>query len=380
MSPDTAFEPSAVTGTAIDPPVGLLAELTHRCPLQCPYCSNPLELQARGAELSTETWRRILDEAAALGVLQVHFSGGEPLARDDLAELVGHADRLGLYGNLITSAVMLDEKRLGLLAEQGLGHVQISFQDALPAEADRLAGYAGGFEKKVKAAQLVRAAGLSLTLNLVVHRQNLDRLDQMIALGETLGANRIEIAHVQYYAWALANQTALMPSLAQLDAADATVAAAREAYKGRMVIDYVTSDYHARFPKACMAGWARRFITVTPAGRVLPCHAAETIPGIALPSVTEASLAEIWQSAPLFQAFRGTSWMQEPCRSCERREIDWGGCRCQALALTGDAAATDPICERSPEHGLVADAIALAQAAPPALIYRRHGNAPAQPH
>jgi PqqA peptide cyclase len=358
-----------------EPPLALLAEVTHRCPLACPYCANPLELERASAELDTATWLRVLDEAAALGVLQVHFSGGEPTARRDLLELVGHAARAGLYTNLITSGVTLDGPAITRLAEAGLDHVQLSFQDAEAGGADRIGGYRGGHARKLEVAGLIRAAGLPLTANFVVHRQNLARLPDMLALGERIGASRIEIAHVQYYGWGLVNRAALMPSLAQLEAANAEVERARQALHGRITIDYVVPDYHAARPKACMGGWGRRIINITPAGLALPCHAAETLPGFRFPSVRTTGLAEIWREDPAFARFRGTGWMPEPCRSCDRREIDWGGCRCQAFALTGDAAATDPACILSPHHGMMADAVAAAAAAPPDFVYRRIGAA-----
>ena len=353
-----------------DPPMGLVAELTHRCPLQCPYCANPVALQKASAELDTTTWRRVLEEAAALGVLQLHFSGGEPTARKDLPELVGAAARLGLYSNLITSGVLLDELVLDRLTAAGLDHVQISFQDTEPDNADRIGRYHGGHARKLAAAGAVKRAGLALTLNFVVHRQNLTRVPEMIGLAEALGAGRIEIAHVQYYGWALRNRDALLPNRAELDDATAAVEAARHRLKGRLVVDYVVPDYHALRPKACMGGWGRRFITVTPAGKALPCHIAESLPGLDFPSVRDQSLAAIWYNAPAFTRFRGTHWMPEPCQSCDRREIDWGGCRCQAFALTGDAARTDPACEKSPDHALMLAAVAARHATPPDFIYR----------
>ena len=361
--------------TAPAPPLGLLAELTHRCPLQCPYCSNPLELERAAGELDTATWLRVLDEAAALGVLQLHFSGGEPTARRDLPQLVRRAAERGLYSNLITSGVLLDEAMVATLVEAGLDHIQLSFQDIETESAERIGGMKGAQAKKLAAAALVRAAGLPLTLNFVIHRQNCANLPAMIALGAEMGAERIEVAHVQYYGWGLVNRAALLPSRAQLDAATAEVEAARTRYSGRMVIDYVVPDYYAARPKSCMGGWGRRFINITPAGKALPCHAAETLAGVEFPSVRTHSLAEIWRDAPAFELYRGTEWMAEPCRSCERREIDWGGCRCQALALTGDAANTDPACELSPHHGAMLAAIAEAAASgEPDFVYRRIGG------
>ena len=353
------------------PPLALLAELTHRCPLQCPYCANPIELERAAAELSTDDWLRVLDEAAVLGVLQVHFSGGEPCARRDLLDLVRRAAQRGLYSNLITSGVTLDAAGLAALAEAGLDHVQLSFQDADAAGADRIGGYRGGHARKLAVARLIHDAGLPLTANFVVHRQNLERLPDMLALGEALQASRIEIAHVQYYGWALANRAALMPTRLQLEDATAAVEAARARLRGRITIDYVVPDYYAARPKACMGGWAQRLINITPAGIALPCHAAETLTGFAWPSVRHTSLAAVWRDDPGFNRFRGTAWMPEPCRSCARKEIDWGGCRCQAFAMTGDAGATDPACALSPDHHLMAEAVADSQGAADNLIYRR---------
>ncbi len=350
------------------PPLGLLAELTHRCPLRCPYCANPLALEKASAELDTLTWRRVLDEAAALGVLQVHFSGGEPTARRDLPDLVSHARAAQLYTNLITSGVMLTAPKLATLQQAGLDHVQLSFQDADPDGGDRIGGLPGGHASKLAAAALIREAGLALTANFVVHRQNLSRLPDMLALGERIGAARIEIAHVQYYGWGLLNRDALMPRLDQIDIADQVAAAARRRLHGRVVIDYVTPDYYATRPKACMGGWGRQFLNVTPSGRVLPCHAAESLPGLTFPSVRTASLSSIWYADPAFARYRGTAWMIEPCRSCARAEIDWGGCRCQAFALTGNADATDPACALSPEHAVMAHSVAAAQS--DHLVYR----------
>ena len=358
--------------SAPEAPLALLAELTHRCPLQCPYCSNPLALERAAGELDTAAWQRVLDDAAALGILQVHFSGGEPTARRDLATLVAHAAKRGLYTNLITSGVLLDRARMTALAASGLDHVQISVQGHAAESADRIAGSAGAHAKKLAAAALVREAGVALTINAVMHRQNLAQLEAVIAMAVAAGASRLEVAHVQYYGWALKNRAALMPSRAQLDRANDAVAAARERLKGILVIDYVVPDYYARRPKACMGGWGRRFINVTPTGKALPCHAAETIPGLDFPSVTEEPLGAIWRDCEAFRRFRGTGWMPEPCRSCDRREIDWGGCRCQALAIAGDAAATDPACELAPDHGaLVAAAERESAGGMPSFAYRR---------
>jgi pyrroloquinoline quinone biosynthesis protein E len=355
----------------VPPPMGMIIELTHRCPLQCSYCSNPLALDQPKAELTTDEWRHVLDQAAALGVLQVHFSGGEPMARRDLVDLVTHAAGVGLYTNIITSGVLLTEAAMAALLAAGIDHIQLSFQDAEIGPADRFGGYRGGHAKKLEAARLIRDSGLPLTANFVVHRQNIARIDAMIALGEALGAERIEIAHVQYYGWALLNRNALLPSLEQLETVNAAVAAARARLKGKITIDYVVPDYYAARPKACMGGWGYRFINVSPTGKALPCHAAETLPGFTFPSVRTEALADIWMKSDAFARFRGTDWMPEPCRACDRREIDWGGCRCQALALAGDAALTDPACSRSPDHGVMQQAIDQAEGAPLDLVPRR---------
>jgi pyrroloquinoline quinone biosynthesis protein E len=361
--------------TRVDPPMGLVAELTHRCPLQCPYCANPVALHRSAAELDTATWHRVFAEAAALGVLQLHLSGGEPASRKDLVELIQAAAELGLYSNLITSGVLLDEPMVERLARAGLDHVQISLQDATADSADRIGGFAGGHARKLEAAQAVKQAGLALTLNFVVHRQNLANVHDMIGIAEALGAGRVEIAHVQYHGWALPNRDALLPNRSELDGVTATVEAARQRLVGKLVIDYVVPDYHALRPKACMGGWGRRFITITPAGKALPCHVAESLPDLAFPSVRDQSLSAIWHDAPAFARFRGTAWMPEPCRSCDRREIDWGGCRCQAFALTGDASRTDPACAKSPDHQAILDAVASRPAAPPVFVYRNYANA-----
>ena len=358
-------------------PYALLAELTHRCPLRCPYCSNPLELERASAELSTEEWKRVLDEAVAMGMLQVHFSGGEPTVRRDLEELIAHAAQIGLYTNLITSAVLLSEKRVAALADVGLDHVQISLQDTDPENADRIAGFAG-YHKKIEAAGWVRQQELPLTLNAVMHRQNLAHLPRMIDLAVELGAERLEVAQVQYYGWALKNQGAFLPTREQLDEATETVEAARERLQGTLVIDYVVPDYYARQPKSCMGGWGRRFLNVTPAGKVLPCHAAETLTFLEFDNVRERPLAWIWENSSAFQRFRGTAWMPEPCRSCPQREIDWGGCRCQAFALTGSAEITDPACEKSPHRDVLQLPLQTAQHEAPEFLYRSfsHSGSP----
>jgi len=356
-------------GQVLHKPLGLLAELTHRCPLGCPYCSNPLELDKRPDELDTATWARVFREAAALGVLQVHLSGGEPGARRDLADIVAAAHAAPLYTNLITSGVGLSKETLAALADVGLDHVQISIQDSDPASADRIAGYDGAHARKTTLAKEVVRLGLPLTVNVVVHRANIERIGAMVEQALALGASRVEIAHVQYYGWALANRAALMPAREQVMRAVEAVEALRKEHHGRIVIDAVVPDYYARYPKPCVGGWGRRSLNVTPKGRVLPCHAAESIPGLEFWSVRDHSLEDIWQNAPAFNAFRGTDWLPEPCQSCERRDIDFGGCRCQAFLITGDARATDPVCHLAPSHDRIA-ALAAEQTDAP-YTYRR---------
>ena len=338
---------------AVPAPLGLLAELTHRCPLGCPYCSNPLALDRRADEIDAAAWARVFREAAALGVLQVHLSGGEPAARRDLPEIVKAARDAGLYSNLITSGVGLTPQTLAALADAGLDHVQVSMQDSEQGSADHIAGYEGASARKRAIAGEVVRLGLPLTINLVVHRANVGRIEPMVELALSLGASRVEIAHVQYYGWAMKNRAALMPSKAQVDEAVRQVEMLRARHHGRIVIDAVVPDYFARFPKPCVGGWGRRSLNVTPAGKVLPCHAAEVIPGLEFWNVREHSLGEIWRSSPAFNAFRGEAWMQEPCRSCARREQDFGGCRCQAFLIAGDARAADPVCHLAPQHALV---------------------------
>jgi pyrroloquinoline quinone biosynthesis protein E len=356
----------------------LLAELTHRCPLQCPYCSNPLALERPGGELDTEAWRDVLAQAAALGITQVHLSGGEPTLRRDLEAIVEGATTVGLYCNLITAGVLLSRPRLEALAERGLKHVQLSIQDADAVNADRIAGCRGAHAKKLEVARAIHALGLALTLNAPVHRQNLAGLPAIIALAERLGAQRLEVAHVQYYGWALQNRSALMPTRRQvLDSAE-LVEAARERLKGILAIDFVVPDYYARRPKPCMGGWGRRVIAITPSGKVLPCHAAETIRGLVFDNVRDRPLRDIWLHSAAFEAFRGTGWMREPCRSCPWREHDWGGCRCQAFAVSGSAANADPACDKSPLHGAFASIAEQAWREDTPFIYRRMRRAGAR--
>jgi pyrroloquinoline quinone biosynthesis protein E len=360
-----------------DRPFALLAELTYACPLHCPYCSNPLALDAYGDELTTQEWRRVFTEAAELGVLQLHLSGGEPMQRRDIVELVLHASRLGLYTNLITSGLGFSRRRAAQLRDAGLDHVQVSIQADERALSDRIAGVPA-FERKQEVARLVKRLGWPLTLNVVLHRQNLDRIGAILDMAADMEADRIELANTQYYGWARRNRAALLPSRDQLEQAEIEVRAARERLGGRMEIIYVIPDYYSRYPKPCMDGWARRQLTVVPNGEALPCPAAhELTRGLGLPgaSVREHSLEWIWEESPLFERFRGEAWMPEPCRSCERRHLDFGGCRCQAFALTGDAARTDPVCHLSPDHGLVEAAVVAANEP-----MRREGALAPRPH
>lgn len=352
-------------------PYSLLCELTYRCPLQCPYCSNPLGFARYRGELKTAEWERVLTEAAALGVVQAHFSGGEPLVRADAPEIVRRAHDLGLYTNLSTGGTLLTEKLAGELGTAGLDSLQVSLQAADREMSDRLAGGAPSFEKKMRAARLAKEAGFSLTLNVVLHRQNLDDLAAIISLAEELGAERLELANTQYNGWALKNRAALLPSRGQIERASATAEAASRRLAGRMEILYVLPDYFGDYPKPCLNGWGKVFMTVAADGMVLPCQTAREIRGLAFENVRENSLDKIWFESEAFSRFRGTGWLPEPCRGCPRKEVDFGGCRCQAFLLTGDAAVTDPVCSLSPQHHLVAEALAGAgQDADQRFLYR----------
>jgi len=354
-------------------PYAVLAELTHRCPLQCPYCSNPLELERSSNELETKDWLRVIDQAAEMGILHIHFSGGEPTVRKDLEILVESAAKVGLYSNLITSAVLLTRERLKTLQDMGLDHVQVSFQGTTAEISNRVAGYQG-HEKKLQVSRWVRELDMPLTVNAVMHRQNLHQLPDMINMAVELDAERLEVAQVQYYGWALRNRAAFLPTREQLDEATERVEEARSRLKGILVIDYVVPDYYARRPKSCMGGWGRQFLNIAPSGRVLPCHAAESIDGLQFDSVKDKPLDWIWEESAAFNLYRGTDWMPEPCQSCDRREIDWGGCRCQAFALTGNAANTDPACEFSPQRDVLEMPLKESNSAPPDFIYRRIGG------
>jgi pyrroloquinoline quinone biosynthesis protein E len=341
----------------------LVAELTYRCPLRCPYCSNPVALRDFPEALSAADWARVFREAAALGAVHVGLTGGEPTTRRDLAEIVRAAAGAGLYTHLVTAGLPLDEAGLDALQEAGLRSVQVSVQDAEAAASDAVAGTAC-FERKLAIARAVRARGLPLTLNVVLHRRNLGRTRDVIALARALDADRLELANAQYQGWALVNRAALLPAREQLDAA-ARVVAEERAKAPRPEILFVLPDYFRDRPKPCMGGWGRAHLVVTPDGRALPCHGAAALP-LEFWNVRERSLADCWRDAPGMNAFRGDAWMPEPCRSCPEKARDFGGCRCQAFALTGDAAATDPACALAPAHGLVAGA----HAEPPREAFR----------
>lgn len=338
---------------AAPPPIAMLAELTHRCPLACAYCSNPLQLLGAQAELDTETWARVFREAAGLGVLQIHLSGGEPAARRDLEQLMAAASEAGLYTNLITSGIGLTRTRLEALVAAGMDHIQLSLQGVTAAVADRVGGYKGGFDRKMTVAADIDDLGIPLTLNAVMHRTNIADLPATIDMALRMNARRIEVACVQFQGWALKNRAALQPTRDQVDVAKQVVAEAAERLRGRLVIDFVPPDYYADYPKACMGGWGSTGLNVAPDGRVLPCHAAEIIPHLSFPNVRDTGLAEIWRDSHAFNAFRGTDWLPETCRSCARVAKDFGGCRCQAMALAGDPFAMDPVCKHSPHRAKV---------------------------
>jgi pyrroloquinoline quinone biosynthesis protein E len=349
-------------------PYTLIAELTYKCPLRCVYCSNPLDYARHDAELDTATWLRVFEEAEELGVVQLNLTGGEPLIRSDLEPLIAKARALDLYTNLITSGIPLTRERLARFRELGLDNVQLSIQDVKPADSDRIAGLRS-FARKLQVARWVKSLGFPLTINTVLHRDNLDHVPDVIAMAEELSADRLELANTQYLGWALVNRKALLPSREQLDRAREVALAARERLRGKMEVLFVVPDYYREFPPACMDGWGRRFLLVSPGGLALPCHVAHSIPGLTFEKVGTRPLAEIWASPRGLGHFRGTEWMPEPCRSCERREVDFGGCRCQAYFLTGDASATDPVCTKSPQHGLV-EAVRAEQGAVEPYVYR----------
>jgi len=352
-------------------PYSLLCELTYRCPLQCPYCSNPIDFARYSLELTTSEWRRVLSEAASLGIVQAHFSGGEPLLRPDAPDIIRHARDLGLYTNLSTGGTLLTEKLAVELRAAGLDSLQVSIQDADAEHSDRMAGGAPSFQKKIDAARLVKKVGFSLTMNTVLHRDNIDRLDAIIRLAEELGADRLELANTQFNGWALKNRAALLPTRSQVEGAASVAETAKMRHRGRMEILYVLPDYFEQFPKPCLHGWGRVFMTVAADGAVLPCQTAREIRGLQFDNARDYSLEHIWFESDAFRKFRGTDWLPEPCQSCPRKETDFGGCRCQAFLLAGDAALTDPACSLSPHHRFITEALAEADSGAGAeLIYR----------
>jgi pyrroloquinoline quinone biosynthesis protein E len=334
---------------ALRGPLSLVAEVTHRCPLHCVYCSNPMGMQSADRELSAEEWTRVFNQAAALGVLHLHLTGGEPLARPDLETLILAGRSSGLYVNMITSGLGLNAERLLAIQDAGLEHIQLSLQDADERMANEFAG-ARAHAHKLKLASLIRQREIAFTVNIVVHRENLDRLDAMLALAESLEPQRIEIAHVQYYGWALKNRNRLMPTRLQVERSVQLIAEAQSRLSGRIQLQSVLPDYYARYPKACVGGWGRQMMLIDPAGTALPCHAAAIIPGMEYDTVRNHNLDWIWRHSFAFNRFRGDSWMKDPCNNCERKETDFGGCRCQAFQLTGDAANADPACSLSERH------------------------------
>jgi pyrroloquinoline quinone biosynthesis protein E len=375
---DGISEDGARRACAAPRPYTLIAELTYRCPQHCPYCSNPIDYTRDSSELSADVWRRVFAEAEALGVVQLHLSGGEPLARRDLSALVEGARELELFTNLITSGVPLPRERLAGLKSAGLDAVQLSVQGADAETSDAIAGFRC-FDEKMRVARWVRELDLPLTINIVLHRGNIHQVKEAIGLAEGLGAHRLELANTQYLGFAHANRGALMPTRAELDQGRQIAHEARERLLGRMDVLYVMPDYYSDRPRACMDGWARRFVHVTPNGTVLPCHAAQSIAGLAFESVGDRSLADIWESSPAMSAFRGDAWMRAPCRDCSRKAIDFGGCRCQAFLLAGDAAATDPACALSPHHGIVEKARAMAEGGGGKRFLHRGGQSTTSP-
>ncbi len=350
---------------AIKPPLWLLAELTYRCPLQCPYCSNPLDFASQEKELTTDQWIRVFEQAREMGAVQLGFSGGEPLTRKDLPDLIRAARDLGFYTNLITSGIGLTRKKIADFADAGLDHIQISFQASDPDLNAALSGSQKAFERKLEMAKAVKEHGYPMVLNFVLHRHNIDQIDKILDLSLTLEADDVELATCQFYGWAFLNREGLLPTHEQIARAEEVVAR----YRTRMERDgvltdllFVTPDYYEERPKGCMGGWGAVFLSVTPEGTALPCHSARQLP-IEFPSVLEHSLKHIWFESFGFNRFRGDSWMPEPCRSCPEKTKDFGGCRCQAYMLTGDAANADPVCSKSPHHGKIIEARRQAECA-----------------
>ena len=356
----------------------LLAELTYACPLQCPYCSNPVDFARTGTELDTDDWLRVLRQARALGAVQLGFSGGEPLARRDLDTLIGEAHELGYYTNLITSGLGMDADRVARFRQLGLDHIQLSFQAGDRALNDLVAG-TEAFDHKLAMARAVKANGFPMVLCFVLYRENIDQMSHILDMAAELEADQVELANTQYYGWAVPNRDRLLPTREQLKRAEAVAHEYQERYRGRMKILYVVPDYYENRPKACMNGWGKIFLTVTPDGTALPCQAARQLPGLEFPNVKDHDVAWIWRDSPGFNRFRGYDWMKEPCRSCPEREKDFGGCRCQAYLLTGDPANADPVCDLSPHHDVVLKAIDAAEASSQAdmrkpFVYRNPRN------
>jgi PqqA peptide cyclase len=367
---------SAPAASAVGPPLWLLLELTYRCPLHCVFCYNPTDNAHTAAELSTEEWLRVLREARALGAVQLGLSGGEPLARDDLEVIVAEAHRLGFYINLITSGIGMNEARIKALKAAGLDHIQLSFQDSTRELNDFLSS-TRTFELKARVAELIRAHDYPMVLNVVLHRHNIEHVAEILDMAERLGAQYVELANTQYYGWAWLNREQLLPSRAQLQQAEAVTERFRARVGSRMQVYFVVPDYFETRPKPCMSGLGKLFLAIAPDGTAMPCHAARMLPGLDLPNVQQQAVRSIWYDSAAFNRFRGDAWMKEPCRSCPEKHQDFGGCRCQAYLLTGDAANADPVCELSPHHGLVSAAVERAEravhaAAPPALTFRDH--------
>jgi pyrroloquinoline quinone biosynthesis protein E len=350
------------TKTNITPPRWLLAELTYACPLQCPYCSNPIDYAKHSSEIGTEDWKRVLTQARKMGAVQLGFSGGEPLTRKDLPELVKHARDLGYYSNLITSGYGLTEDKIIELKEAGLDHIQVSIQASSQELNDHIAGTAS-FEHKKQVAHLVKKHGYPMVLCVVIHRENIHQMPDILKMAEALGADYLELANTQYYGWAHANRDLLLPTKEQFAEAEKIAQEFKETVAGKMKIYYVVPDFHEDRPKACMNGWGTTFLTIAPDGVALPCHSARDLPNLECPNVTDYSIEEIWHDSKAFNFFRGFEWMTEPCRSCGEKEKDFGGCRCQAYLLTGDMYATDPVCSKSPNRHVIDEAIASARTA-----------------
>ncbi|MBS0378030.1 MAG: pyrroloquinoline quinone biosynthesis protein PqqE [Proteobacteria bacterium] len=357
-----APEAAAPAARTAGPPLWLLLELTYRCPLHCVFCYNPTEFARAGPELATADWLRVLDEARALGAVQLGLSGGEPLVREDLEEIVAHAHGLGFYINLITSGIGMTEARIAALKSAGLDHIQLSFQDSTREMNDFLSS-TRTFELKSKVAGLIRDHGYPMVLNVVLHRHNIDHVGEILAMAERMGAQYVELANTQYYGWAWLNRDELLPSRAQLERAEAVTQEFRARVGTGMKVYFVVPDYFETRPKPCMSGLGSVFLAVAPDGTAMPCHAARMLPGLELPNVRESPVRSIWYDSQAFNRFRGQAWMKEPCRSCPEREKDFGGCRCQAYLLTGDADNADPVCSLSPHHHLVTEAVARAEAA-----------------